>query len=309
MEENETTLQQKREKLGRVHRMKKLITGFLIFWIIFSLAAIVFLSVSVIHLNGEIDKLNESIKIISEEKESESEGSDSSGESALKVNSYKTDESNLAEEGDVRKVYLTFDDGPSKNTGKILDILDDYSIKATFFVNGRTDKHSIAMYKRIVKEGHTIGMHSYTHKYSQVYASLDSFKKDFFRIRKLIYDTTGVKSEYYRFPGGSSNKVSNTDMSELIRFLDDEKVEYFDWNVMNGDATSKKLNSSELIENVMRDVVKYKTSVVLMHDAANRDQTVAALPELIQRLQKEGDLILPIVKDTKLIQHVTLSNK
>ena len=182
-------------------------------------------------------------------------------------------------------------------------------MKATFFVNGRTDKHSLKMYKRIVNEGHTIGMHSYTHKYSDVYASEKAFEKDFFRIRNLIYDTTGVKSMYYRFPGGSSNKVSNTNMSDLIRFLDKEHVEYFDWNVMSGDATSNELKSSEIIENIMSDVVKYKTSVVLMHDAANKNTTVAALPELIQKLQKEGDLLLPIDQDTKLIQHVTLSKK
>lgn len=307
--DEQDAIQKKRKQISRVHRTRNLITIFLVIWIIFSICAIGFLSYSVYHLNGEIEKLNETIRYMSSHGTASSSGDALTYDYDLKLNSYKTDADNLAGEDDVRKVYLTFDDGPSKNTDKILDILDDYSVKATFFVNGRTDKHSLKMYKRIVNEGHTIGMHSYTHKYSQVYASEKSFEKDFFRIRNLIYDTTGVKSMYYRFPGGSSNKVSNTNMSDLIRFLNREHVEYFDWNVMSGDATSNELKSSEIIENVMSDVVKYKSSVVLMHDAANKDSTVAALPGLIQKLQKEGDLLLPIDQDTKLIQHVTLSKK
>lgn len=306
MDEQEA-IQKKREQISRVQRTRRLVTVFLSIFIIFTIAALICLAVSVYSLNSKLDKLDQTIRYLSTHS---AQGKNSlSYDYDLKQNSYKTDKENLADESDIRKVYLTFDDGPSSNTGKILDILDDYNVKATFFVNGRTDKHSIKMYKRIVNEGHTIGMHSYTHRYNQVYASREAFEKDFFRIRKLIYDTTGVKSVYYRFPGGSSNKVSNTNISDLISFLDKEKVTYFDWNVMSGDAVSNELKSSQIIENVMSDVIKYKTSVVLMHDAANKDSTVAALPALIQKLQKEGDLLLPIDKDTRLIQHVTLSDK
>ena len=306
MDEQEA-IQKKREQISRVQRTRRLVTIFLSIFIIFTIAALICLAVSVYSLNSKLDKLDQTIRYLSTHS---AQGKNSlSYDYDLKQNSYKTDKENLADENDIRKVYLTFDDGPSSNTGKILDILDDYNVKATFFVNGRTDKHSIKMYKRIVNEGHTIGMHSYTHRYNQVYASREAFEKDFFRIRKLIYDTTGVKSVYYRFPGGSSNKVSNTNISDLISFLDKEKVTYFDWNVMSGDAVSNELKSSQIIENVMSDVIKYKTSVVLMHDAANKDSTVAALPALIQKLQKEGDLLLPIDKDTRLIQHVTLSDK
>ena len=306
MDEQEA-IQKKREQISRVQRTRRLVTVFLSIFIIFTIAALICLAVSVYSLNSKLDKLDQTIRYLSTHS---AQGKNSlSYDYDLKQNSYKTDKENLADESDIRKVYLTFDDGPSSNTGKILDILDDYNVKATFFVNGRTDKHSIKMYKRIVNEGHTIGMHSYTHRYNQVYASREAFEKDFFRIRKLIYDTTGVKSVYYRFPGGRSNKVSNTNISDLISFIDKEKVTYFDWNVMSGDAVSNELKSSQIIENVMSDVIKYKTSVVLMHDAANKDSTVAALPALIQKLQKEGDLLLPIDKDTRLIQHVTLSDK
>ncbi|MBQ1916948.1 MAG: polysaccharide deacetylase [Lachnospiraceae bacterium] len=306
--DNAEQIMQQRKKVGRVHRMKKFITGFLVFWTIFSIVAIVILGIFSYSMYRKIKDLNSTVKTLAENKSSSSKRQAAS-EKDLETNDVETDIENLADESDIRKVYLTFDDGPSQNTGKILDILDDYNVKATFFVNGRTDDHSKKMYKRIVDEGHTIGMHSYTHNYSQVYASLSSFKKDFFRIQDLIYDYTGVKSDLYRFPGGSSNQVSDTSMSTLIRFLNKEHVRYFDWNVSSGDATSNEESSDEIIENVMRDVVKYKTSVVLMHDAATKDTTVKALPELIQRIQKEGDLILPIDENTRLIQHVSLSTK
>ena len=187
-----------------------------------------------------------------------------------------------------------------------MDILDDYGIKATFFVNGREDEESLAAYKRIVDEGHTIAMHSYSHKYSEIYSSLDAFKKDYEKIQNLIYDTTGVESMYYRFPGGSSNRVSNAHMSDYIKFLNEQGIVYFDWNVSSGDATSQAFTADELVENVMSDVVKYKTSVVLMHDAKTKSTTVQALPEIIEALQKSGALILPIDENTDVIQHTSI---
>ena len=135
------------------------------------------------------------------------------------------------------------------------------------------------------------------------------FKEDFYRIQNLLYDVTGVDCDLYRFPGGSSNQVSNTDMTDYIRFLNEENVRYLDWNVASGDATSAAYTSDDLVENVMSDVVKYKTSVVLLHDADNKDQTVEALPKLIEQLQEVGAVILPVSEDTELIQHVSLAEK
>ena len=128
------------------------------------------------------------------------------------------------------KVYLTFDDGPSKNTEKILDILDKYQVKATFFLTGREDKESLRLYREIVKRGHTVGMHSYSHQYDAIYESAKTFEEDLDKIQGLIYDATGIKCRLYRFPGGSSNQVSNTDMKELIRILNERNITYFDWN-------------------------------------------------------------------------------
>ena len=196
---------------------------------------------------------------------------------------------NLAQDGDVHKVYLTFDDGPSENTDAILDVLSEYDVKATFFVVGKEDEASVAIYQRIVDEGHTLGMHSYSNKYSLIYQSEDAFEADF---------------RYYRFPGGSSNQISNVPMSSLIRFLNSEDVVYYDWNVSAGDAANAAYTPEELVENVVSDVSKYKTSVVLLHDSEDKSTTVEAVEPLIEALQDMDAEILPIDEDTQVIQYV-----
>jgi peptidoglycan/xylan/chitin deacetylase (PgdA/CDA1 family) len=205
---------------------------------------------------------------------------------------------------DGSRVYLTFDDGPSLYTDEVLDILDKYDAKACFFVVGTEGFDSEL--QRIVKDGHTIGVHSFTHNYAKIYSSEKAFKKDVQLMSDKIFVTTGVRTKLYRFPGGSSNKVSNTDMTEYIQYLNSQGITYYDWNVSCGDATSQAYTADELVENVMGDVVKYKTSVVLLHDADSKTQTVQALPKLIESLQSVGAMILPISDDTTVIQHVSL---
>ena len=138
-----------------------------------------------------------------------------------------------------------------------------------------------------------------------IYDSLDNFEADFTQIQNYLYDVTGEDCLYYRFPGGSSNQVSNTDMSEFIRYLNDQGVTYFDWNVSSGDATSQAYTVDELVENVMNDVVKYKTSVVLLHDSDTKTTTVEALGPMIEALQAQGAELLPISEDTTVIQHIS----
>ncbi len=209
---------------------------------------------------------------------------------------------------DVKKVYLTFDDGPSGNTRAILDVLDKYQVKATFFVTGRESEAALKLYKEIVDRGHSIGMHSYSHKYSSIYKSLKAFKKDLKKIQTRIRDATGVECKLFRFPGGSSNRVSDTDMGVFIRYLDKEGITYFDWNVECGDATSRDYTVDEMVDNVMTDVAKFHTSVVLMHDADNKSRTVEALPVIIKKLQSIDAEVLPIDEKTKVVQHVSLED-
>ncbi len=203
------------------------------------------------------------------------------------------------------KVYLTFDDGPGPYTDELLDVLAEYNVKATFFVIGRKDEHSLKMYKRIVEEGHTLAMHSYTHQYKKIYNSVEDFSKDFKKLSNLLYKTTGVRVKYFRFPGGSSNKVSELPMTDFIAYLNDNDIVYYDWNVINGDATGQKLTVKQMINNVMSGVRKNTNSTVLMHDFVSDNTTVRSLPSLIEVLQRENYVILPITKYTKPVQHVS----
>lgn len=201
-------------------------------------------------------------------------------------------------------VYLTFDDGPSEYTGEILDILDQFQVKASFFVVGKTDENSIEMYQRIVKEGHTLGIHSYSHQYKSIYSSTKSFETDFTKLQNYLYDVTGVITNIYRFPGGSSNEVSTGDMTEFIKYLNDQNITYFDWNVTNGDATGEILTAQELADNAINGVKQHSVSMVLMHDSSTKINTVKSLPILIRELKAKGYEILPIQSDTVPIQHV-----
>lgn len=202
------------------------------------------------------------------------------------------------------KVYLTFDDGPSIYTQDILDILEEYDVKATFFVVGKESESAKESMKKIVEAGHTLGMHSYTHKYSELYASVDNFAEDFARQQEYIYDITGVKSTVYRFPGGSSNTVSKLDMKVFAEYLDSQGVTYYDWNVSSGDGSSAIVPVETLLENCTSTIGRYGTSIVLMHDAAGKKTTVEALPEIIETiLAMEDTVILPITGSTKPVQH------
>lgn len=202
----------------------------------------------------------------------------------------------------VKRAYLTFDDGPSKYTDEILDILAENNVKATFFVIGK-DETYYDKYRRIVEEGHTLALHSYSHKYDDIYSSVDNFARDIEELCNLLYDVTGVECIYYRFPGGSSNTVSSVSMSKLIDYVNAQGLVYFDWNVLNGDSISKELTAQELVDNVMEDVVKYDDAVILMHDLEDRHTTVDSLQQLIDELQEAGYEILPIDENTPLIRH------
>lgn len=216
----------------------------------------------------------------------------------------QTSEASEEEQNQKKRVYLTFDDGPSSNTEAILDVLEEYNVKASFFVVGKEDDASMEMYRRIVEDGHTLGMHSFSHQYSTIYQSVESFSQDLENLQSLLKSATGKEVTLYRFPGGSSNKVSNIGMEEFIRYLKEKDIVYYDWNVSSGDATSQELEPEEVVQNVLSDVKLYKNSVVLMHDGANKENTVRALPEMIEKLREMDVELLPITDETNPIQHL-----
>lgn len=207
-----------------------------------------------------------------------------------------------------KKVYLTFDDGPSIFTNDILDIMAEYNVKATFFVNGDSSEAAKAIYKRIVDDGHSIGLHSYSHDYRKIYNSLEDFDKDFTKLWDLLYDTIGFRPMIFRFPGGSANQVHKHGMKDFIKYLNDKSVVYFDWNVLNEDATGVDYTAEELIDNIISGVKMKNRSIVLMHDASNKKTTVDSLPELIETLLEGGATILPLDEDVIPIQQIEASS-
>ena len=196
---------------------------------------------------------------------------------------------NQADNAESNLCYLTFDDGPSDSTLEILDILDLYGIKATFFVVGTT---KIEYLPEIVKRGHAIGLHSGNHDYSRIYASVDNYLADIKQISDIVYSATGIRSNIMRFPGGSSNKVSIQYcpgiMTDITARMESLGYSYFDWNVSSGDSAGNQVPAERIVNNVLSGA-KGKSSVcVLMHDLPVSSTTVEALPDIIEGLDAMG---------------------
>ena len=301
---NELSEQQRRRQ--RINRMKTGIISTIAIWMIVSLIAIIILSVQVIKLNIQMDKVmkQETITDTSDsEKHDTQDTSASEEEQFTNVVTGIDTEDNFAVAGDTHYVYLTFNCVPGDNTKAILDVLAQHNVKATFFVVGSEDEATAEIYQRIVNEGHTIGMHSYSNRYSSIYSSKDAFKKDYQKLSDYIFELTGVKTKYYRFPGGSGNEISDINMAQFVHILNQEQITYFDWNVSAGDAANG-YTTQDVLDNVLGGVSKYKTSVVLLHDGENKSTTVQALGTLIQSLKNQGAVVLPIDEDTKVIQYM-----
>lgn len=194
--------------------------------------------------------------------------------------------------------YLTFDDGPSALTPQILQILEQYQIKATFFVVGREDEQSRQWMRDIVAAGHTLGMHSYTHDYKEIYSSPEAFLEDYNNIYRLIYDATGVYPQISRFPGGSINGYNSAVYRDLISELVRRGFVYFDWNVTNGDAAEGgSVPVNTLTANALKGIDSLRRSIILMHDSAAKRTTVEALPTIIQGYLDAGFTFEPLTPE------------
>lgn len=193
---------------------------------------------------------------------------------------------------DVRKtgvIYLTFDDGPSARTGEILDVLQEKDVKATFFVIGSNDPNSEALLRRIVEEGHTLAMHSYSHNYAKIYSSVEHYLEDMYQIFTQIRDATGVAPTLFRFPGGSINGYNNSIYQDLISEMLRRGFVPFDWNISSEDAATNGLVPAEtLVSNVVTSAKRVERGIVLMHDSAPKTTTVQALGPMIDGLREAG---------------------
>lgn len=310
-----------RKAAGESKNTGNTLSAFLLILVFMMLCICTVLLVLVVNLNKEVGNINTKLMVLqetSQRMESEYEEledvSDINGssvdqaeaahivEAAAIENKIVWDENGDRSSG-IKRVYLTFDDGPSSNTDRILDILDEYGVKATFFVVGK-DNYT-EQYRRIVADGHTLAMHSYSHVYQDIYSSLDAYKQDLNKLRTFLYEITGVECNIVRFPGGSSNTISKVDMHTLIEYLDSEDMIYFDWNVSSGDASGAQRSANQIASNVLNNIDKYNNAVILMHDAAGKDSTVDALPIIIEKLlESENTVLLPISEDTVRVQHI-----
>ena len=203
--------------------------------------------------------------------------------------------------GSGKIIYLTFDDGPSGYTSQLLDVLKKYNVKATFFVTGNG---SDEMIRREYNEGHTVALHSYTHNYGQIYASLDAYFADLERINDRVERVTGHRSNIVRFPGGSSNTVSRKSkciMTTLAHELANRGYAYYDWNVSSGDAGGTT-STDQVYLNVVNRLGNGKY-VVLQHDS--KGYSVRAVERIIQYGQSHGYTFERLEHDSMTCHHAT----
>lgn len=213
----------------------------------------------------------------------------------------------VVDEDDTGAIYLTFDDGPKVGTtDKILDILKEENVKATFFVIGVGPDELI---KRAHDEGHGIAIHSYSHDYKYIYSSEENFYKDLDKIQARMENILSKKVYIYRFPGGGSNTVSRKYnpgiMSRLTKDLREKGYHYFDWNISSGDATFEKVDSSVIYKNVVNNLSKERPNIVLMHDT--KEVTRDALRDIIRYAKDNGYKFKTVTMKTKEI-HQRVNN-
>lgn len=283
----------------RVKRIKKIIVGTAIVLLLLPTIMCLFLLVKVHSLEKQIEtitKVSDSGVVKAQEKEvktTKAPKKASTAEPTIKP----TDDTTT------KKVYLTFDDGPGSQTGKILDILKKNHVKATFFVTGKEDASSKKIYQRIVKEGHTLAMHSYSHIQDVIYDSKEAFEKDLKQINRCLYEATGVHTKFYRFPGGSSTQNTSLSIQNFIDVLKKNHYLHLDWNVISPDINNANATKEQVVTGVMQGVDAYDTAVVLMYDVADKPMTVKALPSIIKQIKAKNYELLPVDESMILIQH------
>ncbi|MCR5654318.1 MAG: polysaccharide deacetylase [Lachnospiraceae bacterium] len=305
----------------RINRLKRFIVAFGVVLAAIPLVLCVFLGIRLHRMSGELEATEEEKAALKEQMTTLANTSEipdtSASADALSGNPNRIIDYDVAEDSGMMQdaasvdgqthVYLTFDDGPSPNTAAILDLLEEYDVKATFFVVGNTDAYAKDIYRRIVDEGHSIGIHSFSHRYQEIYASEEAFLTDFYMLSDYVYDITGARPTICRLPGGSSNTVSNLDIPELIKDLNRQGIRCYDWNISGRDAEGNDLSSEEIARNVLEGVDRFQTAIVLLHDSGDKKATVEALRIVLDGLrERENVVIEPVTADTPIILHIAM---
>ncbi|OPJ62743.1 polysaccharide deacetylase family protein [Clostridium oryzae] len=192
-------------------------------------------------------------------------------------------------------IYLTFDDGPSSTTNTILDILDDNDIKATFFIIGCKIKGNENVIRRIKKEGHSIGLHSYTHKCRKIYSDKEDFIKEMYMTRDALCKITGEKYNVIRFPSGSKGHL-NENMLEILHLCN---FRTYDWNMSVSDGINYKIPPYRLFREATSKKKKPNTIFMLMHCDQPNKNTCEALQNIIDYYRNDGYTFQAIKDETR----------
>lgn len=183
--------------------------------------------------------------------------------------------------------YLTFDDGPSQITEEILETLKEENVKATFFIIGCTiTEDEKEVLKKMIKEGHTIGIHTYSHDYKKIYSSVEAYLEDFYQAYQLIYEITGVQPKIFRFPWGSANGYNKHIKKELVAEMERRGFTFYDWTVSAEDSIGKP-TEYRILYNIMKDLERKKNPIILLHDASVNKLTAQTLPKIIEVIREQ----------------------
>lgn len=200
---------------------------------------------------------------------------------------------------DKKYVFLTFDDGPTKLTSDILDILKEKDVKATFFILGMRleDEGSDKLVKREIEEGHSIANHSYTHDLKKLYPKnkldieyfMEEFQKTNISLRNILGEEFDTK--VLRLPGGYNSRVYYNDPNLTAfneRLKNDGDIVSIDWNALNGDAEGKPYTEEKMLQYVKDSSNGKNKVVILMHDSYGKNKTVKILPQVIDYFKEQG---------------------
>lgn len=181
-------------------------------------------------------------------------------------------------------IYLTFDDGPSDRvTPKILDVLKDENVKATFFIVGKNAVRRKEILRRAVSEGHTLGVHSYSHIYNEIYSSSQSLLADIDKCNEVIKEITGAPASVYRFPGGSFFLSDS-----LKQAVVDKGMTYVDWNASLNDAELQNPTPDSLFDTAVATSANRTKVILLAHDTTDKTATAEALKNVITYFKQQG---------------------
>lgn len=185
--------------------------------------------------------------------------------------------------------YLTFDDGPSENTKKILETLKEKKVTATFFLIGnRLTKENEEIVRTQIAQGNAVGVHTYCHEKNQLYCNAEGFFEDFMRASDAICKVTGEKPVLHRFPWGSNNGYVSSYVDELHEKLQKMGVKSFDWNVSGEDSIGGTVAQETIFHNVKKDLLKYQKPIILLHDSETMNNTAAVLGRVIDYIREQG---------------------